>query len=215
MFRSGWTMMGRRVAMSTVPALFCAMMLFKPASAEAKGLILITYGDDISKVAEIPPAQLEGVKQATGATNPLIGYKYNQFGIFFLNIWTWGGEYVIYENDTYWDLGAEGAAQLLGIQMEQLKKPLGYRIPPGLILVLILVIGGVVWKLVLPKFGIGGGGGSSSGSSLMDQAKAKAAAAAAAAGVGGAAAAAAASSDDDEDDEDDDEEEDDEEEDKK
>jgi hypothetical protein len=180
MFRNGL----KSVTVMAIPALFCAMTMFKPAQAEAKGFILITYGDDISKVADIPAAQMEGVKQATGAANPAIGYKYNQFGVFFLNVWTWDGDYVLYENDTYWDLGAAGAAQLLGIPADQLKKPLGYKIPPGLILILVLIIGGVAWKFVLaPKFG----GGSGGGSSLMDKAKAKAAAAAAAAGVGGGA----------------------------
>ena len=100
MNRRAWTM-GPAAAAFAIPLLFCAMMVFKPVTAEAKGFLLITYGDDISKVADIPPEQLEGVKQATGATNPLIGYKYNQFGIFFLNIWTWSGDYVIYEDDTY------------------------------------------------------------------------------------------------------------------
>ncbi len=180
MFRNGL----RSVSVAAIPALFCAIMMFRPSQADAKGFFLITYGDDISKVADIPAAQLESVKQATGAANPAIGYKYNQFGIFFLNVWTWGGDFVLYENDTYWDLGVDNAAQILGVTPDQVKKPLGYKVPPGLILILVLIIGGVFWAFVLkPKFGGGG-------SSLMDKAKAKAAAAAAAAqsaagGIGG------------------------------
>jgi hypothetical protein len=194
MFRNGL----RSVTAAAIPVLFCAMTVFKPAQADAGGFILITYGDDISKVADIPAAQMEGVKQMTGAANPAIGYKYNQFGVFYLNIWTWGGDFVLYENDTYWDLGAAQAAQILGIAPDQLKKPLTYKIPPGLVLILILVIGGVVWKFILaPKFG----GGSGGGSSLMDMAKAKAAAAAAAAGVGGGAGSKSDDDDDDDDDE--------------
>ena len=188
MYRTGLSF-GRSAALAAVGAAFCAAMLFRPAVAEAKGFVLITYGDDISKVADIPADQLEGVKQDTGASNPAIGYKYSMFGIFFLNIWTWSGEYVLYEDDNYWDLGTEGAAQILGTAPDQLKKPLGYTIPPGLVLILVLIIGGVVWKLVLSK----GGSSSSSDSSMMEKAKAEAAAAA---GAPGAAAAAAASADD-------------------
>ena len=87
-------------------ALVLGAVLLAPSRGEAKGFMLITYGDDISKVADIPPQILENVKQSTGATSPEIGYKYSNFGIFFLNLWTWGGDYVIFENDTYWDLGA-------------------------------------------------------------------------------------------------------------
>jgi hypothetical protein len=126
-------------------ALVLGAVLLAPSRGEAKGFMLITYGDDISKVADIPPQILENVKQSTGATSPEIGYKYSNFGIFFLNLWTWGGDYVIFENDTYWDLGAEGAAQMLGVDAGALKKPFTYSFPPGLIVLLLLVVVGAVY----------------------------------------------------------------------
>ena len=122
-----------------------SMVLLSPIHAEAKGFVLITHGDDISKVADVPPQLAPLVKQLTGASNPEIGYKYSMFGVFFLNLWTWGGDYVIYQDETFWDLGEQGAAQMLGVDVESLKKPFTYTMPPGLIIVLILLAGGFVF----------------------------------------------------------------------
>ena len=52
MYRTGLSFR-RSAAFAAVGAAFCAAMLFKPTVAEAKGFVLITYGDDISKVADI------------------------------------------------------------------------------------------------------------------------------------------------------------------
>jgi len=135
--KQGWSLKG---------VLFSALVIavfFTATPAHAKGFVLITHGDDISKVADIPVQIIEGVKQSTGSPNPAIGYKYGQFGVFFLNIWTWGGEYVVFDDDTdtYWDLGADGAAQMLGVGVGDLKKPLTYTFPPGLVIILVLVLG--------------------------------------------------------------------------
>ena len=140
----------KRLLLVLLPAAL-ACILFAPRTSEGKGLILITHGDDISHIADIPPQIIDSVKQSTGATNPAIGYKYGEFGIFFLNIWTWGGEYVVYENDTYWDLGAEGAAQMLGVGVGDLPKPMTYTFPPGLVIIILLIVGFLVYTFVFAK----------------------------------------------------------------
>lgn len=123
-----------------------SLVLLTPIRAEARrGLVLITRGDDISTVADIPSQLLPVVKQLTGAADPKIGYKYSMFGVFFLNLWTWGGDYVIYQDDTFWDLGETGAAQMLGIDVDALKKPFFYTMPPGLMILLLLGAGGFVF----------------------------------------------------------------------
>ena len=134
---------GKGVISGLFGAFVVSSVLMAPSRAEArKGFILITTGDDISKVADVPAQLAPVVKQLTGAANPEIGYKYSMFGIFFLNIWTWDGDYVIYEGDTFWDLGTEGAAQMLGVGVDKLKKPFFYSMPPGLIILMLLFAGG-------------------------------------------------------------------------
>ena len=142
---------GGRVLSSMLSALALCLVFFAPKEGAAKGFILITHGDDISHVADIPPQVIEQVKQSTGAANPAIGYKYGAFGIFFVNIWTWGGEYVVFENDTFWDLGAEGAAQMLGVGVGDLPKPITYTFPPGLIILVLLAIGFLLYVFVFSK----------------------------------------------------------------
>ncbi len=130
---------GIRFGLTAAAAL--GVLLLYTSPAHAKGFVLFTRGEDISKVADIPQQLLEQVKQNTGTASPAIGYKYGMFGVFFLNIWTWGGEYVIFDGDSYGDLGAEGAAQMLGVSAADLPKPFTFHFPPGLLVIVVLVLG--------------------------------------------------------------------------
>lgn len=147
--RMGGIRFGLTAAVTLGALLLCA----SPAHA-GRGFVLFTRGEDISKVADIPPQLLEPVRQSTGTANPAIGYKYGMFGVFFLNIWTWGGEYVVFDGDSYGDLGAEGAAQMLGVSVADLPKPFTYSFPPGLFIILVLGLG-VLGFILLTK-GSGG-----------------------------------------------------------
>ncbi|BBM84362.1 hypothetical protein [Candidatus Uabimicrobium amorphum] len=110
------------------------LLLFSP-QLEAK--LLITYGDDIVKVAELPA---EMKKQASVA-DMCIGYKYGQFGVFYLQIWTWSGEFCLYSEsqNTYWTLDEKQIKTLNESVPGGLKAPFSYTVPPGLIVIIIVI----------------------------------------------------------------------------
>jgi hypothetical protein len=119
-----------------------ALFFLSPGRASAKGIILITHGDTINHVADIKNPLLLEVMHKDGWTHPAIGYKYSYFGIFWLDLWTWGGEYCIYEDKKYMPLTPE-LAEAAGVSEKELKKPFLYRFPLGLVILLTLgMVGG-------------------------------------------------------------------------
>jgi hypothetical protein len=116
-------------------ALFPALiLLFSPSTAEAK-FLLITHGDSIDKVADLTEEGKKSVKEQIGEDLE-VGYMYGQFGIFYLNIWTWNGKYVLFAGDEYFDASPEEIAALAGVaSVDELNKPWTYTFPPGLLII--------------------------------------------------------------------------------
>ena len=110
------------------------LLLFSP-QLEAK--MLITYGDDIVKVAELPA----DMKQADVA-DMCIGYKYGQFGVFWMQIWTWSGEFCLYSEskNTYWTLEEKQIKMLNEAVPGGLKVPSSYSYPPGLFVIIAIIV---------------------------------------------------------------------------
>lgn len=132
------------------PLLFCALLLalsFAPRRSEAKIPFLISYGDSISQLAPLPADKKEILEKATRA-GVEIGYKYSYFGLFFLDLWTWGGEYCLVHEKSFWSLKPEQAATLLGVEVEKLPKPFFYRFPS----LLSLLVLGILGLLVASRF---------------------------------------------------------------
>jgi hypothetical protein len=116
-----------------------ALVCLAPARAHAGGFFLVTYGDSFKYLGEVPAAQKETIQQTTGK-DPQIGYKYSYAGLFWIDIWTWGGEYCLYKDKTYWSLDRYQAAALLGVEEAALLKPWTYRYPPGLLIIGLVVL---------------------------------------------------------------------------
>ena len=93
-------------------------MFLIPSKAEAKGLLLITYGDSIKHMADVPAEAKEAITKDLGP-DVAIGYKYSYAGLFWLDIWTWGGEYCLFKDKTFWSLKPEQAAQLMGVNVDR------------------------------------------------------------------------------------------------
>ncbi len=80
-----------------------------PSSASAK-IVLITRGETINHVADIPqPTKnqlLQEIRQQGGKCADLaVGFRYRYFGVFWLDFWTWGGQYCTFHEKTpYHDL---------------------------------------------------------------------------------------------------------------
>jgi hypothetical protein len=99
-----------------------------------RGLLLITTGDTVKHIGEVTSDMQASVREATGQLDDLkVGYLHDRFGVFWVDVWTWGGHYVLYnDSDDVWELEDEQAANLMGMSTSQLSKPIFYTIPPGL-----------------------------------------------------------------------------------
>ena len=114
--------------------------------AEAKGFMLITYGDDITHVADLPA-------DAGAEPGLAVGYKYSSFGVFWLDIWRWGGEFVVYKGDNYQSFKDAGVTvkEMSEVVGTELNKPWSYRLPPGLIILILLVGGYIAYTVVTSR----------------------------------------------------------------
>jgi hypothetical protein len=127
----------RRLLMRSLP-LVLFLLFFAPTRASA-GVILITHGDTIKHLGDIADPQARAdIRKETGK-DLAVGFKYSYFGVFWIDLWTWGGEYCVYEGNNYKEVPPTVAAALMGKSESDLGKPFLYRFPLGL-----LIIGGCV-----------------------------------------------------------------------
>lgn len=132
---------------ATLPAaLALAAMLSAPADADARGIMLITHGDQIRELVPKPGAP--GSKLQQGLK---VGYLNSYGGVFWLDFWTWGGGYCVYKPDNQGceAISPTAAAKRLGVPESELPEPFFYRFPLGLF---ILFVGGVLFG-ILALFG--------------------------------------------------------------
>jgi len=117
-----------------LPGIALLGLLAWPSTSSAK--VLITRGDAFTPFGEIQPGKRPFGLQANVTT---VGYKYAYFGIFWLDIWRYGGGYCIYHDKEYSPISKADAAMLLGVPESRIGEPIWYRFPPG-----ALILGGVV-----------------------------------------------------------------------
>jgi hypothetical protein len=124
-----------------------------------KGFLLITTGDEIRKVADLKPEFKEMADQELGPGIE-VGYKYQHFGLFFLEVWAWDGKYVLFRDDEYWDPPEAEVAEMAGVSsVNDLGKPWQYTFKPGLLIIVVLIGGFVAFKMLTKDKDEGGGEG--------------------------------------------------------
>ena len=97
-------------------------LLLSSSEASAQGIpVLGTWGETISHVGSSAPEKV-GYKPAV-----MVGYKYSYIGVFWIDLWTWGGTYCVYEGKRYQPITADDAATLLGEQESALSPPFLYK----------------------------------------------------------------------------------------
>jgi hypothetical protein len=116
-----------------------------PSEVRARGLLLITRGETISHVGDVPLAVQQ---RHAGLPSTGVGFKYSYAGVFWLDLWTWGGNYCLYKERKFWQLTPEQAAQLLDRPVSELSAPLAYTFPLGLVILMALCVLGVLAKLL-------------------------------------------------------------------
>jgi hypothetical protein len=133
-----------------------AVLAVSAGRAEAKGVIFYGYGPDVYELGNGPTIPGVGLVK--------VGYLYEQFSLFWMNVWTWSGKYCLYtqtgNNIKYDEITQEMAAQFLNRNPADVSPPFGYRFPIGL-LVILGITALIVAKAVLFK--------SASGMSEEDQ----------------------------------------------
>lgn len=126
------------------------LLVASSQTAEARrgaGLVLITHGETVKKVCDLPAVVRTAMRGETGE-ELAVGYKYSQFGVFWMSLWTWGGEYCLFHDNNVYEGTEDQISTLLGSPVVKEGKPWQYRFPPGLLAVGTLV-GGL---LVVSRF---------------------------------------------------------------
>jgi hypothetical protein len=116
--------------------LVSAAFLLGPAHAEAA---LITRGNTIKHIGDAPDGSVT------------VGFRYRYWGIFWIDLWTWDGEYVVYEDKRVKQkLSPAEAAEILSVPESELATPFLYRFPLGLIILsgvgMLIVFGSIAEK---------------------------------------------------------------------
>ncbi|MFO0969651.1 MAG: hypothetical protein U0793_29180 [Gemmataceae bacterium] len=120
-----------------------------PSEASA-GVVLVTWGDTISHIGDVPPQnrQNPGASKGQNLVANRVGFKYGYWGMFWIDMWTHGGTYCVYEGDRYHPITEAEAARLLGKSVDELSTPFLYKVPLGWMifgpLILLAAILGII-----------------------------------------------------------------------
>jgi len=109
-----------------------------PSEAEARGIVVWGQSEEITLIEEVDGEAAD------------LGYKYSYFSLFWVNIWTWGGEFVAFSGNEYSELPSQDKAEIaevMGVEVGQISKPWAYCIPPGAAILFVLAVIGIVVKL--------------------------------------------------------------------
>jgi hypothetical protein len=145
----------RRICFVLCLTISLAALVLDPSPAQAERILVLTYGETISHIADVPAKVRKGkFKRELGEVldridkllAPAVGFRYSSFGICYLDLWTWDGRYCLYTGRTAWDMPLPEVAKMLDKSEEELSKPWYYTYPPGL-----LILGGIVAIAVLVR----------------------------------------------------------------
>ena len=120
--------------LKSFPALVGLVLLASlgvPRTAEARKFMLITSGDQIRELTPAPGAP--GLAQGGGMK---VGHVCSYGGLFWIDFWTWGGQYCAYKAENQREcqvVPPAVAAVLPGVPEDELPTPFFYRFPLGLV----------------------------------------------------------------------------------
>lgn len=114
-----------------------------------RGFVIFGGGETIGHVADLDLSEVPELDLALAAEEPALGWKYEHFSIFFLDLWTGSGTFVLYDraaDDAYVPLDDDEVRTITGREPSSLGKPLLYHVPLGWVVLGVLLCGfGVVW----------------------------------------------------------------------
>ena len=115
------------------------------ALARGHGFIIITFGDQMTEICSVAKDSVAGQE----FEDAKIGYRYSQFGVLSVPIWTWDGEFCVYsEQEKSYTPGTAGElAAITGVPVEEITKPFFYSFPLGLNIIILIVVLAIVTRL--------------------------------------------------------------------
>lgn len=122
--------MRRRPAFATIPPLAVVLLALAPGTSRAGIPVIYGTGDTVARVADLPP---DHPALREFSPTAAVGYKYWRFHIYWCDLWTSGGEFVVYGDNRYIPLGNDPAEveQATGVPRARLGRPLLYTFPLG------------------------------------------------------------------------------------
>lgn len=127
----------------------CGFLLAAGLSGEAharRGLMVINTGEDAMSIREVPAEVQAELGLPAGSSSLQVGIKYSRFGVFFLDIARWNSEFCLFTEEadgfSYEPATPAQIAESTGIPEAEIKRPIRYYLPPGGVLIgLVLAVG--------------------------------------------------------------------------
>jgi hypothetical protein len=124
------------------------VLLLNATPASARGIMIVNTGTDILHVDEVPADKKAEIESAT-QPGVSLGYMYSRFGVFWLDVWRWDGKFVLYSGDNFWALPDAELAQVMNVKsMSDISRPWKYRMPWGLLVLVVIAVGGVAMAIL-------------------------------------------------------------------
>ncbi len=108
---------------------------------------VLGWGDKILHLRNLPPDLKESVHQQLHF-HTAIGFHYHHCFVFgeSCDLWTWGGGFVLYNDERYWQFDDDDLQRLLGKELYgSLSVPWTYRVPPALPVFAVIVV--CIWLI--------------------------------------------------------------------
>lgn len=103
-------------------------------------------GEKMTEMGELPPDVSTAVANEL-ETRVTVAFLHERAHLFYLDIWTWNGRYVLHSGDQYWELDSDQWRDLIGEDpSEKYSKPFLYKVPLLPVLIGLVAIAYVVRK---------------------------------------------------------------------
>jgi hypothetical protein len=135
-----------RKSRALLPIVPLAILLVALAPTRATAQCVSGSGESLEELAPLPqdsPLRKDPDFERTFPSGfDHVGYKYSYGHVFFIPVWTSGGQYVLYSGDRYVKIGTDAGpvSKATGISEDKLAKPFFYRVPPGWLALPLVVI---------------------------------------------------------------------------
>jgi uncharacterized tellurite resistance protein B-like protein len=130
---------------ATLPLVVLVLLTVTPEAHARRGILLITTGEKVIEIADLPDDSMVKKK----APDAKIGYRCEHFGVYWMALWTWGGEFCVYSDEQRTLVVGTPAelAEATGIPESEITKPLSYTLPPLLVIIAVFLMIGLGVKI--------------------------------------------------------------------